>query len=164
MRLHSGGSGSASYIVHITEEEAFNFIRMRLEAAGLNLNYQPPDYTTQGSGWGVDIGLSWFDCPRNVAIAYISWADSNQSFAETGRRFANSVEEGFRKQTDLHIGAIFNPGFNSGLGRSMGWDFERPTAEEIAIAKVEARPVLEQRLAEQVDDFIAKLRRLGKID
>jgi len=164
MRLHGGGSGSASYIVHITEEEAFNFIRMRLEAAGLNFGFQPPDYTTQGSGWGPYIGLSLFDCPRHVAIAYISWADSNMAFSETGRRFAESVARGFEEQTDLNIGVIFNPGFFTGLGSSEAWDLEEPTDEETAAAKAEARPVLEERLNEQIDALIAQLRNNGIID
>jgi len=166
LRLHGGGGGSASYVVHLTEQEALSIIRMQLEAAGLNLAYEPPAYTTQGSGWGVDIDIDFFDCPRGVAISHISWTDSNQPFTETGSRFATSVAEGFAEQTNLAVGVFYNPGFFPRWERDDDedwWNPSEPTAEEAAAAKAEARPILEERLTAQVEAFINYLRRRGII-
>jgi len=162
LRLHHGGSGSAAYVVHLTEQEALGIIRMQLEAAGLNFMHQPPSYTTQGSGWGAVIGLNLFDCERGVAISHISWEDSTQRFHETEHRFARSVAQGFAAQTDLAVGVFYNP------GAFPGWEWDdydwmpvRPPDDEVEATKAEMRPILEARLSAQVEEFIAYLRDKG---
>ena len=53
MRIHHGGMGSAAYVVHLTEAEAFRIIRTRLETAGLTFDAEPPAYSAD---WWIDCG------------------------------------------------------------------------------------------------------------
>jgi len=155
-RLHHGGRGAATYVVHLTEQEAFGLIRMQLEAVGLNFAHQPPPYTTQGVWLGEYIGLDLFDYERGVAVSHISWEDSHTPYARRGHRLAESVADGFAEQTGLSVGVFYNPGVfpwrefdDERLQRS-----NRLTRRQTAAT----RSILEARLTAQVEEFISYLR------
>ena len=167
IRMHGGGAGSAFYVVHLTEQEAFGIIRARLEAAGFDFSATVPEYTVgndDGRFWMVgDIGIDLFDEQKNVAVLNISWADSNRPFSVTGRVLAMQVEEAFTEQLhDITVGAFYNPGRS--LGGVASWSEEEmpdtPTVQEA----VQFAPVLRERLIGQADEFIAFLQLEGILD
>ncbi|MCL2856579.1 MAG: hypothetical protein FWE19_02485 [Oscillospiraceae bacterium] len=175
IRIHGGGAGFAAYVVHLTEQEAVGIIRAQLEAAGLRLNDAPPEYTALEEWWGPAIGIDLFDARRNVAITHLDWQQSHQPFMRGGRDFADMVAEDFVEQTDISVGVFYTSGFfpegwavrrhwfETDDGQ---WDYEelsRPTDEEIARAKAEARPILEERLTAQIQEFVAFLQAEGVI-
>ena len=181
IRVHYGGSGAGPfYVAHLTEQEALSIVRAQLEAAGLDLSATPPDY---GIGGGVDdwlnIGLDFYDAEKGVAAALISAEDANRRFSATGREFARLVANEFSIQTDMPVGVFYNPGETiSGDGRWVedgdDWTFiegrwvedgddwvfvEHELDEEER--KAAAGTILEERLAVQVQVFVALLRERG---
>ncbi|MCL2874514.1 MAG: hypothetical protein FWE29_06265 [Defluviitaleaceae bacterium] len=164
LRIHHGGSGSGPfYIVHLTEPEALSIIRLQLEQAGLRFNASPPDYHVE---WWDTIGLDLFDEDKNIAVSHLSWEDSNRHFSPTGRNFAEIISEEFERQTDdISIGVFYNPGetLNPLVMEGDQIRRTRPTPAEIEEGKVTARPILEKRLAAQVQEFIGFLHSEGII-
>jgi len=128
MRMHHGGSGSAMYVVHLTEQEMQGFITAQLESAGVN-----------------------FD---NVVMSFISWEDNNRQFSHRGREHAHWVAVQLAEDTDLPVGVFYNPGETVGQGSSRGMDgVVAPTDDEINAAL----PILEARLHAQANDFLYQL-------
>jgi hypothetical protein len=162
LRLHSGGSGSAVYIVHLTEAEALGIVRYRLEAAGLQFGATPPAYTVGEDGWRGVISLDLYDQVRNVAIAVMDWQSSFPSFSMTGEGLAREVAQEFESQTDSAIGVFYTRGHFAAEARDENWnELPPPTASAVATASAAARPELEASLHAQVDAFIAILRESG---
>ena len=154
VRLHHGGANLSTYVVHLTEQEAYGIIRARLEAAGLNFDSAPPGYSVGfpyvWGVWGEEITLDLFDRQRDVAVAHISWEQNR------GRTSAMSVERGFAEQTDITVGAIYTPGTWAGrFGTS------RARAHRIA---GRSRPELVRSLINQVDTFIFVLQYEGILE
>ena len=167
-RVHHGGAGGASYVVHLTEQEALGIIRTQLEAVGLSFNATPPEHISDRGEWGASIGLDLFDGERNVAISLINWENSNQSFRSRGRDFADMVAADFAEQTDIPIGVFYIPGVSLwGSLRGPHFDLEwrpdrgEPTDEEMAEIGAVAGPILVERLTDQVEEFISFLRAEG---
>jgi len=147
VRLHSGGSLSSFYVVHLTEQEAFGIIRARLEAAGLNFDATPPEYTI--NSWLGTFGLDLFDEKKGVAITQFVWVES----------LAAQVEEAFAEQTsDIIVGTFYNPGRSAGSGDA--WRPQRPSDEELE----ELRPIFRRQLISQADVFIARLQSEGILE
>jgi len=170
LRTHSGGSGFGPiYVVHITEQEALGIIRAQLEAAGLNFNAVPPDYTVET--WYRDFSFDLYDEERGVAITHLSWEDNNQHFfSHGGSDLAQQITEAFAEQAkDISVGVFFNPGESLGMSQdwrgwedeewSEGMEYEPPTAER----KEEAKAMLIERLTAQVQAFIDFLRAEGVV-
>ena len=167
LRTHFGGSGAGPfYVAHITEQEALGFIRARLEAAGLNLDATPPGYSVFGPdearpGGVSEIGIDLFDADNNVAITSISWEESTQPFAPHGRELATMTAEAFAEQASgISFGVFYNPGETVGWGPFVRGDDDN-IQEVTTEGKVEARAILIERLAAQVDEFIAWLQAEG---
>jgi len=161
LRIHHGGAGFASYVVHLTEQEAFDMIRTRLEAAGLTFDAEPPAYIVEH--WLDDIYLDLFDSERGVAVSHLSWEDSHRAFSARGRWFTKWATGEFAEQTDLLVGVFYNPGDEV---RGPGSPHRGPTPSRFAVNIIGAqvRPELEERLNQQIDDFIEQLRHLGIIE
>ena len=170
VRLHQGGMGVSSYVVHLTEQDAYGIIRARLEAAGLNFDAVPPDYTIDSitralwdAGessvfWGdmtdEGIRLNLFDRERNVAVSHISWDESNRPFSSWGRAFAMQVERTFTEHMDgITVGAIYNPGAYLGTSRA-----------EARRNMRDSHPELVRSLINQVDAFIFILQYEGILE
>jgi hypothetical protein len=164
LRLHSGGSGSAVYIVHLTEAEALGIVRSRLEAAGLQFTAEPPDVVAGSDGWTDDaeVTLDLFDPVRDVAVALMSWQQNNINFFRHGDGHIE-VRREFEEQIDSTVGVFYAPGQMIQNGRDEGELLPPPTDEQLAAATPEARTALESRLTEQIDAFIASLRGAGVI-
>jgi len=171
VRIHHGGSGSAGYVVHLTEQEVLGIIRRQLEAAGLDFSATPPLYTAfDDDSWMPHIGLNLFDAANNVAVSHISFEDNNRQFIHN---VTSAVRESFAEQTDIHVGVFETPAHFVRDWDAMGEWYEdengewthipaiEPTEEEKAEVKAEVRPILEERVNEQVREFIAFLRGLG---
>jgi len=152
LRLHTGGSGSAFYVVHLTEQEAFGIIRARLEAAGLNLSDTPPTRmldAIQRGGMNVR-NLDLFDERRNVAVALIGWEEGNRQFTLWDRPRAAQLEESFADTVrSITVGAFYTP------GRNVARRGETPVLEEI---EEESRQILRQQLFARIDEFISFLQ------
>ena len=170
VRLHQGGGGASFYVVHLTEQEAYGIIRARLEAAGLNFDATPPDYTIDGitralwdAGeptpfWGdmtdEGIRINLFDRERDVAVSHISWEESNRPFSSRGRAFATQVERTFTEHMDgTTVGAIYNPDVFLGATRAQARRYASGS-----------RPELVNRLINQVDAFIFILQSEGILE
>jgi hypothetical protein len=166
-RIHHGGSGSAVYVAHLTEQEAFGIIRAQLEEAGLRFGAAPPAFTVppdesaprMGEGF---VWLDLFDEDKNVAVARLGWEQSHQPFSWGGQMFAEYIRQEFDKQTsDITFGVFLNPG--AFMWPAWDWSGEQvldvapPTADEVA-AK---RPELEANIAAQVEEFVLILREAG---
>ena len=176
IRLHGGGGGWASYVVHITEQEALSIIRTQLEAVGLRFNDTPPNYTVfGGDSWNPTIGLDLFDARNNVAVSHLTWDESNIPFGWRGSQGAAEVALEFANTTDINVGAFYTPGFFLDWDAMGDWVENRdgtwrhiparePTERQRANAKAEARPVLEERITAQVEQFISLLRAEGIIE
>lgn len=158
---HIGGAvGNPIYVVHLTEQEAFGILRMQLEAAGLNFNSPPPDYTVYRRGWGSDVTLDLFDEDRGVAIANISWEDSHLPFMAWGSGLAQGTVREFAELTsDISVGVFYNPGHTV---RTFRWG--RPGPGEMLAARATARPLLEANLTAQVQNFIDFLQSEGILE
>ncbi|MCL2620857.1 MAG: hypothetical protein FWD97_08000 [Defluviitaleaceae bacterium] len=156
-RIHHGGSGSANYVVHMTEQEVLSIIHRRLEETGLRLCDIPPDYTVDR--WFADsnqIGIDLFDQINNVAVSYLGFDASWGGFAFWGHSQANWAEIRFAEQTDITVGTFYTPiVYPNGNGI-----FGRPTRRE----REKARPILEERLNQQINEFIELLRDEGIIE
>ncbi|MCL2838038.1 MAG: DUF4136 domain-containing protein [Oscillospiraceae bacterium] len=148
-RVHNGGAfSSPMYIVHMTEQEAFGIIRSQLEAAGLNFDAEPPDYTVQFSG--STISLELFDEERNVAIARVRADDRNITHFPhewQERWHTNAVAQRFAEQTDITVGVFYNQGVTQ---RELEYHGQRAT-----------RDFMESQLDAQVREFIDFLRNEG---
>ena len=174
VRLHTGGSGSSSYIVYLTEQEAHGIIRARLEAAGLVFDARPPGITFRPVPAGESVSsINWylrnnydgleldlFDAVRNVGVKHVH--DSNQQFMPGVQEIAAYIEELFAGQIrGIEVGAFFNPVQSVGdisFGLDPGLTF--PSHQEIA----ETRPILEGHLINQADKFIARLQSEGILE
>jgi len=173
IRLHGGGAGGVGYVVHLTEQEALGIIRAQLEAAGLRFGATPPGYIAfDDDTWLPRIGLDLYDSANNVAVAHLSWENSNVPFSWWGREGAEQVAQAFAEQTDMPVGVFYTPGFFPGWDAMGDWfededgewvhiPPEDPTEEQREQALTEARPLLEERVAEQVEEFINFLREQG---
>jgi len=171
LRAHWGGSGSGPfYIAHITEEEVRGYIHARLTAAGLNVNYSPPDYAIFGPdvprpGMLGEMGIDFFDFTNRVSVIQISWEDSTMPFSPSGQELADIVLGEFsRKVDDMTFGVVINPGRMVCDGRFMdamfNADAEEP--EEVTPEEIEGvRYYLIRDLATQLDRFIAQLQAEG---
>ena len=161
VRLHSGGGGSFSYVVHLTEQEAFNIIQTQLEAAGINFNAIPPDYVVDFESWGPEFNLELFDRDKGIAISHISWEDNNiQFFSHGGSRLANEVAAEFRQQAgDLTIGVFYTPSWYAPFVRNPEdeWTPIAPSTETVNAS----RPIHEMKLAAQAQIFIEFLQAEG---
>ncbi|MCL2854455.1 MAG: hypothetical protein FWE21_02425 [Defluviitaleaceae bacterium] len=157
IRVHHGGFGSASYVVHMTEQEALGIIRRRLEAAGLRFCDTPPNYTVfDNASSRTTVGLSLFDKENNVAVAHIGWEADFGRF--TGRWDAERAKEVFAQQTDIKVGTFYASHFQiEGVNARIGRLSRRQRRE----AQVEARSVLEKRLNNQIEAFIKFLHNEG---
>jgi len=148
LKAHHGGSGGAPvYIVHLTEQEAFGIIRAHLEAAGLDFSSNPPNIVVET--WVEDFDIKLYDAARRVGISYIT-VDNNHEpfFSHGGDRLAQWLSDEFNEITnDIQVGVFFNP------AKMIGYD-ERPSDDFIIESKIEARPILEDELVAQVQDFI----------
>ncbi|MCL2854454.1 MAG: hypothetical protein FWE21_02420 [Defluviitaleaceae bacterium] len=168
VRIHHGGAGGAGYVIHLTEQETLGIIRNRLETVGLNFCDTPPNYNGVGTRTSFpNAVLNLFDARNNVAISYLGWDVSAARFSQWGRELAERIEGSFAEQTNINIRAFYTPMFFP-----WEWDWnpygqwvngihippEPPPYVEQAEAKAEARPILEERLNEQIDDFITFLR------
>jgi len=180
LRVHHGGSGSAVYVVHLTEQEALGIIRAQLEAVGFSFGDTLPAYTALEEWWGPSIGIDLYDSGRGIAVSHLNWESSNRGFSPTGRNFANMVAEDFAERTDIPVGVFYTPSVMPGWdeetrqirpewdamphwyetddGRWVSEELIPPTDQMIAQAKVEARPILEGRVTAQVQEFIDFLR------
>ncbi|MCL2563709.1 MAG: hypothetical protein FWE08_06710 [Oscillospiraceae bacterium] len=159
VRIHHGGDGASPlYVAYLTEQEALNIVRMRLESAGLNFGATPPEYVANiFDGWR-EIPLDLYDEERGVAVAFLDddrgW-DNNEWFAE-------QVTKIFAEQTDIPIGVFYNP-FEI-LGESSrpnfwfsedGEEWENAISDEDA---AEAGPILARRLDQQILEFLMFLQ------
>jgi len=146
-RTHHGGAGTPVYVAYLTEQEAWGIIRVQLEKAGLNFNYDPPGYSV--TVFGQTIGIDLFDKEKNVAIAkFDSWG-----FA---REHAELAEEEFSRQTDINVGVFYTPGMWFDVA---SWS-DRAADEERAGARISN----EERMIEQVQAFITLLQERGIIE
>jgi len=174
VRMHSGGSGSAFYVVHLTEQEMRNIVQAELEAAGLRpvparfarLNVLQ---TLQRNAWIDDpdyrsrpVGIDLFDVRRRVGISIISWEHNNRPFFSWGDDYlARRYAEQFARHPALTlttVGVFYNPGVATGSG---GWtsDWEwtplvPPTEKQLTAAM----PVLVAQVQLQVQNFLADTR------
>jgi len=166
LRVHHGGGGGApTYIVHLTEQEAFGIIQAQLEAAGLRFGATPPNVTVlEDWHFGPSIGLDLYDRQRRVAISFISWETNHQPFFSWGgSRLAEQVSEEFAQHRQLRntaVGVFYNPGETVGWGEMPWgdeWEAKMPTLED----KQAAIPKLRANLNEQAQAFIAFLQEEG---
>ena len=170
IRIHGGGGGFASYVVHMTEQEALGIIRRQLEAAGLRFSNTPPNYIAfEDDSWMPSVGLDLFDARNNVAISHLNLNESDIPFGPWGSDAAQSFREAFESQTDITVGVFYTSVVHTGWDAMGDWieDEEgewvhvparQPTARQRAEAKAEARPILEERLNDQIQEFIDFLR------
>jgi len=169
--LHNGGAGGSGYIVHLTEQEARGIIFANLQAAGLKFSAEPPEYIVgDRSVWdeaalqivGPPIGLDWFDEEKSVAVAHVSWEDSNRRFSRRGGEFAEAVAEDFKRQADdIHIGVFYTPGIGVRyhLEHEDDWIWggspKKPNLNQVE----QAKQALIENLNAQVREFIEYLIR-----
>ena len=159
IRLHGGGAGFASYVVYLTEQEALNFIRYQLEQAGLRFGDMPPDYTaTVGFHTSEHyVGIDLFDGQHGVGVTFLDREDSAIPFHGMGHHIANTVAERFSEETDdVIVGVFYTSLAGTGMGRNT-----RLTNRRIRNAQIEARPIIEENLIQQTEEFIELLRRKG---
>jgi len=189
-RIHTGGSGAGPfYFVHITEQEALGIIRAQLESAGLSFYSRPPNYTvrhTDFHGRGL-YDLNLFDKDKGVAVSYVKWEERNSPVSWSLRgNFIERIAEDFRQQAkDIHVGVIYNPDVDirRDLEMFMGWrwatiahrdnqswtlsdnprELSDSLLEDISAAMDVARPILVERLNDQVQEFITFLQNEGII-
>lgn len=163
IRTHWGGSGYGPfYVAYFTEQEAFGFIRAKLEQAGLTFVDHPPSITAVAHGWlsggglsplEMEFGVELFDENKNIGIVnmrnmqpwhYISVADVTAAF--------NALEK------DMTFRVFYNRGENVGQG-SPDFSFMQhiPVTEE---TRENARLRLITNLERQVEQFVLYLQNL----
>jgi len=131
LRVHFGGSGSGPfYVVHFTEQEALGIIRAKLEAAGLNFDATPPEHAVEF--WPGDVGLDLFDEEKGIAIAHISWEDSNMPFTGLTRSVLTDylTEKFAEMENDILVGVFYNHGETIGEGKWWEREYGRPEAPD----------------------------------
>jgi hypothetical protein len=171
IKTHYGGSGSGPfYVVYFTEQDAFNYIRAKLEAAGLNFGDTPPDVTVDLPGFFNDddkLGLDLYDGEKDVAVSHISYEQNNTPFFSWGgSNLSNEILKEFSQQLEnTTVGIFYNPGAmvgrgseEEGRGFGEGW-FIEVTPERTE----EARQALIDELTVQAQAFIEKLTDKGKL-
>jgi hypothetical protein len=162
-RIHGGGSGSAFYVVHFTEQEAFGILKSLLEQAGLRFGATPPDYSVLfgDSDWNVLIELGLYDEEKNAAIAFMDDVVSNMAFFPWQEEFAKMLLPDFQKQSeDTHFGIFYTYLAYTGIGNNDG-QIPEPTDEQVFNALTSLRPQLEADLTEQVNKFVATMQQAG---
>jgi len=153
LRFHHGGAASPPfYVVHLTEAEALDIIRTQLEAAGLDFGTAPPNYSTYIGRTRFESSL--FDNSNNVAIVKIPGFGSYAS-----RRVGAELNE---QADNIVFGVFRNPSrfVTDSWYRDTPSD-DTPSAEAQQEAYEEARPILLERLNEQIEEFIELLREKG---
>jgi len=165
VRLHTGGGGSTSYVVHLTEQEALNIILTHLEAAGLNFGDTPPGYFVDFGGWiSNPIGIDLFDEQNGVAISRLSWENSNIPFTGFERTFANNVSSIFESMTNnITVGVFYSPSHHFPTWTAQPDGNSVWTTPSAATAR-NARPILEANLNAQAQNFITFLQANGILD
>jgi len=152
VRMHGGGSGSAFYVVHLTEQEMQGIIRAELERAGLRFGATPPSLALTVNR--DDFSLNWFDRQRNIAVLLIGWEESNRGFSPRSAEHAQHVQSQFAQLTDISIGVFYNPGETAGQPRNWLGDEPRepiaPTNDEV----MAVLPILHAYLVAQAQNFI----------
>ncbi|MCL1877295.1 MAG: hypothetical protein FWF80_00390, partial [Defluviitaleaceae bacterium] len=115
-----GGAGATPfYVAYFTEQDAFDFIRVQLEAAGLNFDAQPPGGTVRYTYWipirdggffqrprRTRVGIDLYDEERNVGIAHVNWPDHNWRRIESQ---VQEMEQQFGRRADSTVAVFFNP-------------------------------------------------------
>ncbi|MCL2447047.1 MAG: hypothetical protein FWD06_09810 [Oscillospiraceae bacterium] len=175
VRLHHGGSGSAWYVVHLTEQEMRNIVLEELRAAGLRP--VPARFarvnlleTLMENAWIDDrehrlrpAAIDLFDVRRRVGISFISWERNNQMFRSWGGDYlAQQYAERFARHpalTATRIGVFYNPGVGVGSEGYLSDNEEwiprvPPNDEELGLAV----PVLVARVRAQVQRFLGDNR------
>ena len=162
---HGGFSGAPIYVAYLTEQDALEIIRTRLEDAGLNFNSLPPAYTIIYSDGRIEreVGLDLFDEEAGVAIALFNdhggfergrvslfWS------AEDATEFAHGATNEFNNRYDLLVRVFTNREIGQGI-----CDFNRGQFNR---RKEEMNEELHNELDEQIQDFIRELQVLGIID
>jgi len=183
VRIHTGGGGGSSYMVHLTEHEAFGIIRTRLEAAGLRFETPPPtdteimipdiqvgDSFNSEAEWFIRenmnrIQLDLFDEQKDVGVSFVNWLGAGRSFMPSEQDIAKHIVELFAThRNDIAVGAFFSPGQSVWSGEEESsdgwWRPISPTDEAVE----ETRPVLVRQLINQADMFIARLQLEGVLD
>ena len=179
-RLHHGGAGFAAYVVYMTEDEALGMIRRQLEEAGLDFADALPDVHWQTGFANLHMALDLFDPARHVGITHLDWGQSNMPFSNREAAYARQVADDFYRLVEgewanLSLGVFYTPSVSP--GRDVPTDFnwntrasftdgewvlaQPPPEDEIAKFKSTARPILEMRLAQQVEQFIRRLEAEG---
>ena len=149
---HNGGSGGAPiYIVYLTEQEALSLIRTKAEAAGLNLNSEPPDYTVTVWNWR-EIGLDLYDSQKDVAFSFVSTSESGYQWCNIGqnKEMAEEAKKEFAKLgKNTSIGVLYDP------GKPLG--YMEPDEKKME----ETGNEIKEHLAFQVNEFIKWLQAQG---
>jgi hypothetical protein len=167
-RMHTGGSGGVYYVVYFTEQEMLGIIRAQLEMAGLRFGGEPPDYRV---GWDEQIGIDLYDDALGVAVTRLDYSESNPGFGSTGMSSAVRYAQDFSQQNkDITFGVFFTSGgattlnpYNYRIDDDDWWNFEDPPEDEVEEAKAFARPMLEENLNWQIEEFIKLLTEKGII-
>ncbi|MCL1832176.1 MAG: hypothetical protein FWG45_04595 [Oscillospiraceae bacterium] len=204
---HHGGSGFALYVVHFTEAEAADIIRMKLQEAGLTFVASPPEYTATSTlappcycggvqmfnirmaeyealmaaydpdsgepmpplpkpnydcDWmrcpgGVarskTLGLNLFDGTNNVAVSVLGYNDDS-NYKYTPAAFIEKFE---KQSEDITFGVFDTQSVTIGENYKLDFDVYKPDSEGAVRARALARPVLEEKLNEQIEAFLATL-------
>jgi len=170
-RIHVGGTGFATYVAHLTEQEAFSIIRLQLEKAGLRFGDTPPPYIAPRPPQEdmppnplffpiSPVSLDLYDRTSGVAIAHLSNAQTYPRFSPVRGGLADVLTAEFSAQNrDMVFGVFYNAMESLSAVRDWGtWEeLPEPTAEEIEAR----RPGLHDRLHDQIDAFIALLQAEG---
>jgi hypothetical protein len=119
-------------------------IRTQLEAAGLNFDAEPPNYTA--TLYGTSVSLDLYDSSRNVAVAFYKWASD---------RHKHEFE---MRNRDITFGVFNDGGVRTNLCEVCGFTDDQKTE-----SNEEAMPQLEEQLNQQIEEFIELLREKGII-
>lgn len=168
--LHWGGAGmSPIYVVQLTEQEALELIRNQLEEAGLSLSEVSPARTVTIDGVYVDfedadephrilqdeIEMQLVDEESEIGIALVSlswrWSLDSACTREIGER----ITQTFSAEHGISVGAFFGT-------EGFIWDGEEVSNHEERVD--EERVIIEDKLTDQVQNFIEQLRREGIVE
>ena len=164
VRLHFGGSGTAFYVAHITEQEATQMILALLETAGLDLSTRLPDFRAL-AGFTPAFELDLFDESKNVGIVFVDNLCRHSSF----RGRTDVIKEEFaRVDEDMTVG-IFSHMNTHSLGNareSFGEDrSEWPDTFTLSNReKREVRLAIDERITREVQEFVEELRTIGVLN